>query len=76
MNGHGQKPCVSSANGCELYFEIVRLIACRGLVVVGELQGGQQAAAAARIGTALGWPIVADVLSGEWRLNTAACFCC
>lgn len=38
---------------------------CRGLLVVGELQGGEQAAAARRIGAALGWPLVADVLSGE-----------
>lgn len=37
----------------------------RGLLVVGELQDSQQAAAAARIGVALGWPVVADVLSGE-----------
>jgi hypothetical protein len=37
----------------------------RGLLVVGELQNSQQAAAAARIGAALGWPVVADVLSGE-----------
>jgi 2-succinyl-5-enolpyruvyl-6-hydroxy-3-cyclohexene-1-carboxylate synthase len=37
----------------------------RGLLVVGELQDSQQAAAAARIGAALGWPVVADVLSGE-----------
>lgn len=33
--------------------------------MVGELQDSHQTAAAARIGAALGWPVVADVLSGE-----------
>ena len=36
----------------------------RGLVVAGEL-GPEDAVAAARIGAALGWPVVTDVLSGK-----------
>ncbi len=46
-------------------------MSCRGLVVVGELQGGEQAAAARRIGAALGWPVAADVLSGEHHTLSA-----
>ena len=36
----------------------------RGLVVVGELARPEDAVAARRIGAALGWPVVTDVLSG------------
>lgn len=37
----------------------------RGLVVAGELASPEDAVAARRIGAALGWPVVTDVLSGE-----------
>lgn len=37
----------------------------RGLLVVGELGNPEDAVAARRIGAALGWPVVTDVLSGE-----------
>jgi hypothetical protein len=36
----------------------------RGLLVLGELPGAADAAAALRVGAALGWPVAADVLSG------------
>lgn len=38
----------------------------RGLVVAGEL-GPEDAVAAARIGAALGWPVITDVLSGKGK---------
>ncbi len=36
----------------------------RGVIVVGQLTRPEQAAAALKIAEALGWPLVADVLSG------------
>ena len=38
--------------------------ATRGLVVLGEARSAADAAAGARIGAALGWPVACDVLSG------------
>jgi 2-succinyl-5-enolpyruvyl-6-hydroxy-3-cyclohexene-1-carboxylate synthase len=37
----------------------------RGIIVVGQMIRAQDAAAALKIAQALGWPLVADVLSGE-----------
>lgn len=37
----------------------------RGIIVVGQMTHAEDAAAALKIAQALGWPLVADVLSGE-----------
>lgn len=37
----------------------------KGLIVVGQMTRAEDAAAALKIAEALGWPLVADVLSGE-----------
>jgi len=37
----------------------------RGLLVVGEQSDPGEVVAAARLAEALGWPVAADVLSGE-----------
>ena len=36
----------------------------RGIIIVGQVPRAEQAAAALKIAEALGWPLVADVLSG------------
>lgn len=36
----------------------------RGIIVVGQMTRAEEAAAALKIAEALGWPLVADVLSG------------
>jgi len=52
-----------SSHGLPAYIPAL-LAARRGLLVVGELPRAEDAVAAVRLATALGWPIVCDVLSG------------
>lgn len=49
--------------------------ATRGLLVLGELPGPGDAAAALRIARALGWPVAADVLSGAPRRSWRRAWC-
>lgn len=44
----------------------------RGLLVVAELTTAEDAVAALAISKSLGWPVVADALSGEGEGNTPA----
>jgi hypothetical protein len=58
-------PASASACGGALQDAVETLArARRGLLVLGELPGAADAAAALRVGAALGWPVAADVLSG------------
>lgn len=50
--------------------EVARLLAApSGIVVAGELQSAADAAAARQISAALGWPLVADILSGKHAIS-------
>lgn len=58
MAGNGGTPGLAD--------EVARLLAApSGIVVAGELQSAADAAAARHISAALGWPLVADILSGK-----------
>ena len=61
---HAQVALGGGSHGLAGYIPAL-LAARRGLIVVGELPRAEDAVAAFRLATALGWPVVCDVLSGE-----------
>ena len=72
-HAHEQLALGEGSHGLAAYMPDL-LAARRGLLVVGELPRAEDAIAALHLATALGWPVVCDILSGASEISNECPF--